>query len=995
MSSAAHNLIEFPGSAARIGRTYPANAGDLDRWKSMANDSHLGSLGLMLDRNARTKAGLANDAFSNIPARMGFASGSVAEGAEYELVRWSYNYWLMITLYRNQWIPRNIVDIPANDMVRAWPKIMSDMDPNDLTKVDRCIRQTQTQSQLREVLKWARLFGGAGALMVIDGHDNRLDEPLDLDTVELGAYRGLIPFDRWVGIYPDDGVSSDLSKPLHFNLPEYYRVQTPGGSSGFRIHASRILRFTGPSVPAPELQAQQYWGISVLEIAYEAMKMRDNMLWNMLGLTFRANLLSFKFDELAQALSGASMNQQALVAFYNRMEALNGLLSNQNMLITPKDGGLDSTQYAFGGCSDMMEQFRYEVSGSSRIPEMRLFGRSPSGMGIKDDPAERLYEEMIAVEQDDKLRPQLDRLYPVMCMSSLGYVPDDLDLDFPSIRVPGEDEKANLATSIATSIVSTFGAGLISKEIALKELKQSSAQTGIYSNIADEDIEAAKKEDEEAKKLQQAQQLAASLGEGEPGGEPGGEGAEAEQEPAEADEPARAADSLEAKRDIAFAGLPITVEFEQGERRIIRNADGEAVYNRVMAFPYGEIRGTVGRDGDAVDVIIGPNEGARFVYVCDMEDPGPDVDQRQDEDKVCLGFQSESAAIRAFESMYPPSWLRGIEELTLEEFIAGLEDDGADFEAIMCDGAEFKEQEHPRASNGENAGQFVPKGSGGGASSSSSKSAALKAAPTNRADWPEDVRKLKIPPAWSDVRIDPSPDADLIAVGKDTKGRPQYVYSQRFQDSQAAKKFERIKKLDAEFDKVRNQNEERCNHGDPATRQNAQCARLVMAMGIRPGSDTDTKAKVKAYGATTLKGEHVVKDGDEVYLRFTGKKGVAINLPVTDPKLAKELVERKALSGAEGRLFPGVTDKSLLAYTHTLDGGKLKTKDFRTLTASREAMVAMKDIDPPKNEKDYKLKVMEVAKHVSAKLGNTPVVALQSYIPPALFSSWRSNLAAA
>ena len=42
---------------------------------------------------------------------------------------------------------------------------------------------------------------------------HRLDEPLDIDTIELGSYKGLIPFDRWVGIYPDTNICTDITRP--------------------------------------------------------------------------------------------------------------------------------------------------------------------------------------------------------------------------------------------------------------------------------------------------------------------------------------------------------------------------------------------------------------------------------------------------------------------------------------------------------------------------------------------------------------------------------------------------------------------------------------------------------------------------------------------------------------------------------------------------------------------------------------------------------------
>ena len=52
------------------------------------------------------------------------------------------------------------------------------------------------------------------------------------------------------------------------------------------------------------------------------------------------------------------------------------------------------------------------------------------------------------------------------------------------------------------------------------------------------------------------------------------------------------------------------------------------------------------------------------------------------------------------------------------------------------------------------------------------------------------IQKLRIPPAWRDVRIARSDSAPLQAVGVDKKGRTQYLYHLRFrQQREEAKQF--------------------------------------------------------------------------------------------------------------------------------------------------------------------------------------------------------------
>jgi hypothetical protein len=90
--------------------------------------------------------------------------------------------------------------------------------------------------------------------------------------------------------------------------------------------------------------------------------------------------------------------------------------------------------------------------------------------------------------------------------------------------------------------------------------------------------------------------------------------------------------------------------------------------------------------------------------------------------------------------------------------------------------------------DGQEVGKFDeskhPRGHGGEFSASGGLVAGIE-----RAAFPAHIQALKLPPAWTDVRINPDPGADLLAIGKDKKGRSQYVYSAKFQGDQAAQKF--------------------------------------------------------------------------------------------------------------------------------------------------------------------------------------------------------------
>jgi phage-related protein (TIGR01555 family) len=487
-------------------RTAPVGAQYSKRSKITKQEDHLGLIGPTTSNLAH-----AIDVFSNPAARTGYGTSSLENYAEYPLMRFSLNFWAIISFFESSWIARRIVCAPAEDIVKTWPKITSDIDPEDLTRIDRAVRRTNTRSKVREAIEKARLFGGAGALIAIKKQDKELDQPLELDSVGIHDYAGLITFDRWSGISPTGDVCDDLNRPLDFGHSEFYEVKVKGGDS-FKVHNSRILRFSGPRMPEPENSAYQDWGISVLAPVIQTIQGYDTLTSNALSLSFRANILGMKAPDLAGMMSGLSMNQAAAQKFEQRMQRFNEMLSNQSLALLEKDGELSQTQYSFAGLSDMMQMWQLAISGAAKMPVTRLWGRTYSGLGQAGDGDEKIYEETISTESDVTLRPALEKLYPVLCMSELGEVPDDLDLLFPSIRVLDDKEKAELAKTVVDTAVVALNAGGISLRTFAKELKQSSTRTEIFTNITDEDIE----------KLSDKVQAEGEMGEGLFGAEGGG-----------------------------------------------------------------------------------------------------------------------------------------------------------------------------------------------------------------------------------------------------------------------------------------------------------------------------------------------------------------------------------------------------------------------------------------------------------------------------------------
>lgn len=118
---------------------------------------------------------------------------------------------------------------------------------------------------------------------------------------------------------------------------------------------------------------------------------------------------------------------------------------------------------------------------------------------------------------------------------------------------------------------------------------------------------------------------------------------------------------------IEFQGLSISVENRKGSVRHWYDPHNDEKGETKMKYPYGYIKGTLGTDGDEVDVYVGPNSESSKVYIV-TQMKAPEFKQT-DEQKCMLGFSSASEAKKAYLDHYnDPKFFGSMKEVSMEDF---------------------------------------------------------------------------------------------------------------------------------------------------------------------------------------------------------------------------------------------------------------------------------------------------------------------------------------
>lgn len=262
----------------------------------------------------------------------------------------------------------------------------------------------------------------------------------------------------------------------------------------------------------------------------------------------------------------------------------------------------------------------------------------------------------------------------------------------------------------------------------------------------------------------------------------------------------------------------------------------------------------------------------------------------------------------------------------------------------------------------------------------------------------ERIAALAIPPAWEDVRICPSASGHLQAIGRDGKGRQQYLYHDDWHAISAATKFDRLERIGNLLPKIRRR-VRRDLAGQGLTRERVVAAiiRLIDKSHLRVGSPVYA-GENGSHGATTLTAEHVEIDDFTISLDYPAKSGRRTEGLLTDRKVAAVIQQCEEINGQflfcyrdDNGSYSSVSSSDVNSYLQEVAEEELTAKDFRTWTAS---VLALRHLKPSLEKRAGRLtkrSVTNAIRETAKEMGHTNTVCRQSYIHPGLLAACETN----
>ena len=360
-------------------------------------------------------------------------------------------------LYEGNGLFSKIIDAPAEEALKHGFDLNLKSDELNAF-VEDALDDLEWEEKAATAIKWARLYGGALIVMLID--DGRgLEEPVDWEHIrsidELRVYERSIVQPDYASLYQQDyggkGVGNRVSK---FGQPEYYYVSSIHGS--FKVHESRCLVFRNGVLPEQTSNATYlFWGMPEYVRIRRALRETVTAHTDSVKLLERSVQAIYSMKGLASLLTTDDGENQVLKRL-QLVDTSRGLLNS--IAIDSEGEQYDFKTFQFSGVKDVIDATCNMLSALTNIPQTILFGRSPAGMNATGTSDFESYYNFVEKIQRLMLKRNLRTLLDVVFRAGIasGDVAEEPDykLEFKPLWSLSDTEQAAVdQTKAQTALV--------------------------------------------------------------------------------------------------------------------------------------------------------------------------------------------------------------------------------------------------------------------------------------------------------------------------------------------------------------------------------------------------------------------------------------------------------------------------------------------------------------------------------------------------------------
>lgn len=357
---------------------------------------------------------------------------------------------LLNEIYVEHGLVQTVVDVPVDDGLRGGVLIKSkQLSEDQIEKIRTEMERQKDLITVGQALKWNRLFGGAGILILTD---QNAQTELKVDRIGPNTpleFRAVDMWELFWDLQNTEGYDQGLER-MEFEYYSYYAK---------KVHKSRVMQMKGLTAPSFIRPRLRGWGFSIVEALVRSI----NQYLKSNDLAFEI-LDEFKIDYYKiKNLTNTLLSDLGTQKVRQRIQVANYMKNYQNAVVMDSEDDFQQKQLTFAGLAEMNKEFRMQVASDLRMPLTKLFGISATGFNSGEDDIEN-YNSMVESQVREKCKFDILKIIELRSQKLFGFMPDDVTIEFKPLRVLSSEQEENVKTQKFARVLQATTAGLMSHE---------------------------------------------------------------------------------------------------------------------------------------------------------------------------------------------------------------------------------------------------------------------------------------------------------------------------------------------------------------------------------------------------------------------------------------------------------------------------------------------------------------------------------------------------
>ncbi len=352
-----------------------------------------------------------------------------------------------------------VIDIVVDEITRNGFTISDDPE----LKLPRFLDEIGAFTARAQAVRFARIFGGSVSVMYVnDGRDSA--QPLNEATIK--SFNGIQVYDRFRVSWAPNDLYKDTKNP-RYGYPEIYTISpvwAPQGAVPIRVHESRCLVLDGEPVSDYRRIDNYGWGDSELvRILGELSALAEgNVDVGKLLRTLVTNVIGIP-GLMQMIMEGESSKIQERILLARETLERSGFWLLDRGDGTGNGETMEKMTTQLSGAIQLPQNQQAMVAAVARIPQSRLFGRSPAGMNSTGEGEENNFTADIEGLRNSRMRPWDTRLAKVSILSGNGPAGDHkvITVIYPPLKQESAKERLEGEKNIATTAKTLVDIGAI------------------------------------------------------------------------------------------------------------------------------------------------------------------------------------------------------------------------------------------------------------------------------------------------------------------------------------------------------------------------------------------------------------------------------------------------------------------------------------------------------------------------------------------------------